>query len=94
MSQGLGFSGSGLNPTAPSFGPTTTTMYTRSNQTVLLQMAKAVAVNPDDTTRSMEVYIILDNGSQKSYITSRIKKLLRLRTLGKRPLVYHDVWSQ
>ena len=78
-------SGSGLNPTAPSFGPTTT-MCTRSNQTVLLQMAKAVEVNPDDTTRSMEIYIILDNGSQKSYITRRIKKLLRLRTLSKRPL--------
>ena len=77
-------SGSGLNPTVPSFGPTTT-MYTRSNQTVLLQMAKVAAVNPDDTSRSMEVYIILDNGSQKSYIT-RIKKLLRLRTLSMRPL--------
>ena len=78
-------SGSGLNPTVPSFGHTTT-MYTCSNQTVLLQMAKAVAVNPDDTTCSMEVYIILDNGSQKSYITSRIKKLLRLRALSKTPL--------
>ena len=61
-------------------------MYTRSNQTVLLQMAEVVVVNPDGNTRSMEVYIILDNGSQKSNITGRIKKLLRLRTLSKRPL--------
>ena len=70
-------SGLGLNPTAPSFGPTTTTtMYTHSNQTVLLQMAKAVAVNLDHATRSVEVHIIFDNGSQKSYITSRINCLL------------------
>ena len=38
-------SGSGLNPTAPSFGPTTT-IYTCSNQKVLLHMAKVACGQP------------------------------------------------
>ena len=76
-----------LNPAASSFSSTTTcTTCTRTNPIVLLQTTRAVAVNPDDRTRSIEVHIILDNGSQKSYVTNRIKRLLGLRTLGKKPL--------
>ena len=56
---------------------TTTTMSNKSKGTVLLQTAKAMAIN-DVTSETSSVRILLDTGSQHTYITSRLKSKLNL----------------
>ena len=103
---------SGLNPTAPPFGhsstPPTNTASDKSNpplrspkassttdtsglcvQTtrgVLLQTARAVIFNPNQPDQSQEVRVILDSGSQRSYITEQTKKSLGLTSRDKRTM--------
>ena len=81
-----------LNPDAPvytatppvnSSGPTvqppaTLSLYADSNKTVLLQTAVAEVVNPRDPSRTLKVGIVFDGGSQKSYLTQRVKDILAL----------------
>ena len=57
---------------------TTTTKAVRNKGTVLLQTAKAIAVN-EDNTKSTHVRILFDNGSQRSYVTSELKGRLKLK---------------
>ena len=75
-----------LNPGAPAFTgtppitptiqpPTTSTMYVSSNKMVLLQTA---VTNPRDPSRTLKVGIVFDGGSQKSYLTRRVKDTLGL----------------
>ena len=56
---------------------TTTTMSNKSKGTVLLQTAKAMAIN-DVTSETSSARILLDAGSQRTYITSRLKLKLSL----------------
>ena len=65
-----------LNPLAPPFeSPATTRTHTTlcSDQVpaVLLQTARAVIHHPGNPHLSLEVHLILDSGSQKSYISER-----------------------
>ena len=57
---------------------TTTTVSSKAKGTVLLQTARATAVN-DVTTETASVRILLDTGSQRTYITNRLKEKLNLR---------------
>ena len=50
---------------------------------VLLQMARALAIKPEDPSKTTEVHVILDSGSQKSFITDKVK---RLKSLNRGPL--------
>ena len=50
---------------------------------VLLETARARVHNPSDAHRTMEVRLLLDGGSQRSYITDRVRKLLALEPSGK-----------
>ena len=56
---------------------TTTTVSNKTKGTVLLQTAKAMAVN-DVNSKTAQVRILLDTGSQRTYITSRLKSKLNL----------------
>ena len=56
---------------------TTTTVSNKAKGTVLLQTAKAMAVN-DVNSKTAQVRILLDTGSQRTYITSRLKSKLNL----------------
>ncbi len=69
-----------LNPGAPPYTPTTTTATLCSGQqkSVLLQTARSVLQNPKRPRRLAEVRLLLDSGSQKSYLTERAKQLIRL----------------
>ena len=66
-----------LNPGAPPFNPehTTTTVCSSSSQVVFLQTAKSIIQNPE-TTEILEVRLLLDSGSQKSYISERAREKL------------------
>ena len=70
----------GLNPQAPAYAPTppTTSLWVRSDRAILLQTAKVAAFNPSDPQASQLVRIVLDTGSQRSYITNSVKEKLSL----------------
>ena len=78
----------GLNPNAPSYNPPTTTSTLCSDQrkTILLQTARGVIQNPQKPQNLIEVRLLLDSGSQKSYLTERAKDLLRLEPAGEQVL--------
>ena len=72
---------SNLNPDATIFQvPTTVSMYIDSNKTILLQTARTCICNVNMPEYSMEIRAVLDTGSQRSYITERAKKALKLKS--------------
>ena len=60
--------------------------FLASLQTVFLQTARAVIHYPCDPHISLEVRLILDGGSQKSYISERARGLLNLEATGEQSL--------
>ena len=66
-----------LNPEAPPFPPTTS-LWMNSNRTTLLQMAQATLFNPSDPEVNLRVHLVMDNGSQRSYVTTQVKEELAL----------------
>ena len=80
--------GSGLNPEAPPYqsNPTTSNLCSDNLQAVFLQTARAVIHDPDKPQVSLEVRLLLDSGSQKSYISERARGLLHLDTRGEQSL--------
>ena len=85
-------SGSGaltpLNPEAPAFTttPTSATLYVGSDKAILLQTALAEVSNPLQPSRALKIRIVLDSGSQRSYLTQRVKEALELPVIGKQHL--------
>ena len=78
-----------LDPEATPFvAPPTTTasMYVDASKIVLLQTARAVVYNPRGSQSSLEVRAVLDAGSQRSYVTTRVKDLLQLEPRGQQPM--------
>ena len=82
-------SGPPLNPEAQLFTGVTlsgtsavpsdaSTLYADSGRMVLLQTAIAEVSDPQDSSHTQKVGIVLDGGSQRSYITQRVKDSLRL----------------
>ena len=53
---------------------------------MFLQTARAVIQNPQDPHMSLEVRILLDSGSQKSYLTKRARESLHLDAAGEQSL--------
>lgn len=77
----------GLNPAATPFQPpTSTALWTSGNQAILLQTAQAGVFNPNDVQRSKNVRIVLDSGSQRSYITEQLKMDLSLQPNGEQSM--------
>uniref|UniRef100_A0A1X7TZM9 Uncharacterized protein n=1 Tax=Amphimedon queenslandica TaxID=400682 RepID=A0A1X7TZM9_AMPQE len=81
------FSGtsSGLNPEAREFNAQSTatclaenTALLTGNETIMLQTAQATVYNIREPEHRARVRIILDSGSQRSYVTDRVKTTLRL----------------
>ena len=62
---------------APS-GNVSVVCYADSSTPVLLQTAQAVVFNPQQPGCKVKVRIILDNGSQRTYLTDNLKNTLRL----------------
>ena len=68
--------GPGLNPGAPPFS--STSMLTIANQPVLLLTAFTSIYDPRKPEKRLQVRLILDSGSQHSYISRRAKEALHL----------------
>ena len=52
----------------------------------MLQTAQAIAFNPNHPNRSLLVRIVLDTGSQRSYVTDRVKRELSLKPDGQQSM--------
>ena len=76
----------GMNPSAPAFQPPSVSFWINSNHGVLLQTAQVVVFNPDDPQQSKQVHIVLDSGSQRSYVTKRLQTELALPTKGEQSM--------
>ena len=79
---------SNLSPTAPPFKPdhTTTTICSSDTQAILLQTARVSIHNPNLPDTPLEVRLLLDGGSQKSYLSERARDLLNLKSYGEQSL--------
>ena len=77
-----------LNQEAPPYNQTesTTICCTSTSNVILLQTAKTFVFNLNDPTRKITVHVILDGGSQCSYITEQTYRRLRLKFLGTRAM--------
>ena len=68
---------SGLNPNASPFeNPTKMSLYVGANDTTLLQTAHAHVYNPSKPDSTLKICVVLDTGSQRSYVTDRVKDVL------------------
>ena len=87
----------GLDPCAQPFTPASHTssasLYSGTNQSVLLQTAIATVFNPEDPTVQLKVRVILDCGSQLSYITNRVKEALAVVPKSCRDVSIHTFGS-
>ena len=59
---------------------TTSTLYVNAKTSVLLQTATATVSNPN-SLKSLQARVIFDSGSQRSYISSRVRNALELPSL-------------
>ena len=79
-----------LNAGGPTFSSQqshqSTSLWVGSDRAVLLQTAQALASNPDAPQKSRQVRIVLDCGSQRSYVTEQVAKDLSLMPVGEQPL--------
>ena len=65
-----------INPSAPEFKPGTlnTSLYLGASRTVLLQSAVIEVCNPVHHMYRRKIRVVLDSGSQRSYLTERMQK--------------------
>lgn len=77
-----------LNPEAPAFtlNETTSTLCSTPGTAILLQTARTVIHNPLKPKLAIEVRLLFDGGSQRSYLTERAMKLLKLEPTGEQTL--------
>lgn len=71
-----------LDPSAPIFSspPTSTSLYVDSSKAILVQTALVEVFNPCDPSLTLKLRVIMDSGSQRSYLTQRAKDSLALVT--------------
>ena len=82
-----------INTTAPV--PVSTTMYcVEIKIPVLLQTAKTIVYNIDDPKRTKEVRIIFDSGSQRSYITDKVREQLSLGSINAETMLIKTFGSE
>lgn len=76
-----------LNCSAPAFtSSTATSLYVDSNRLILLQTAFAEVSNPHDPSLTLRLRIVMDSGSQRYYLTQRVRDTLALPASGKQHL--------
>lgn len=77
---------SALNPDAPPFTATANNFCASSVKSVMLQTAKACIYNVTAPQRSVKIRLLLDSGSQRSYLSERARRLLKLQPVGEQRL--------
>ena len=77
-----------LNPEAPPYvsNPTTSALCSIGMNSVLLQTARAPIYNPQNPEARVELRMLLDGGSQRSYMTERARRMLNIAPDGEKQL--------
>ena len=79
-----------LNADVPAFTScktrSTTSLWVSSDRAVFLQIVQAQAFNPNVPQKTRQVRIVLDCGSQRSYVTEQMAKELKLMPKGEQSL--------
>ena len=76
-----------MSPAVPLFKPASSLMlWTCANQTTLLQTAQAVVYKPDNPRCLRRVRIILNLGSQGSYVMEELRQELELHKMGEQSM--------
>ena len=77
-----------LDPEAPPYvlNPTMNALSSTSTKSVLLQTTRALAYNPEVPDSHMELRVLLDGGSQRSYMTERARRMLQVEPEGEQQL--------
>ena len=82
-----------LDPGATAFEPgtkidsrTPSLVCSIHGKAILLQTARAVIFNPMKPKQTLKVRFLFDSGSQRSYMTDRVMKLLQLKSSGEQTL--------
>ena len=75
-----------LNPSATPFTSTSSNLCSSKNKTVLLQTARAQIYNLSTPRHPVEVRLLLDSGSQRSYLSERARAMLALESVGEQKL--------
>ena len=77
----------GMNPAAAPFQPSTSTaLWANGRNAILLQTAQATVFKPTCPEKSCGVRMVLDCGSQRSYVTEHVVRCLSLVTEGEQSL--------
>lgn len=82
---------SNLNPSAPEFRltrpyPQASTLHIGSSKPVLLQTASTEVYNPCNPSDRVRLRIVMDSGSQRSYLTQRVQDALHLEPIDQQRL--------
>ena len=83
-----------LNIGATPYLPTTATFCADQMKSVLLQTARCVVQNPKCPQNLLELRLLMDSGSQKSYLTERARKVLGLKPVGSQSLAIATFGSE
>ena len=75
-----------LDPAVPAFVPTANSLCCDLKKTVLLQTAIVLVQNPARPEKFVELRLLLDSGSQRSYLSERAKEMLGLETIREQAL--------
>ena len=59
------------------------TAHVQSNSNILLQTAEVILENPSNSQRSLKVKALFDSGSQRTYVSEKVKNALNLNTESK-----------
>ena len=68
--------------------------FINAQNAVLLQSARAVIMNPNDSSTGVNIRVVFDNCSQCSYISERLKNVLNLPTVRNDLLIIKTFGSQ
>ncbi len=83
-----------LSPQANAFVPTTTAMCANAKTFVLLQTATVDVYNPLSPQSHVKVRVLLDSGSQRSYVTDRLQRSLALPILKRQQMLIKTFGSK
>ena len=77
-----------LDPEAPPYvlNPTMNALSSTSTKSVLLQTARALVYNPKVPDSHMELRVLLEGESQRSYMTERARRVLQVEPEGEQQL--------
>ena len=84
----------GGDPKITSRGNENTVLFIDTKTSVLLQTAKIFVSRADDPNHRIQARLIFDTGSQRSYVSTRLRNALQLPTINQETLMIKTFESE